>query len=551
MESQGNFDRVGSVLIGKGNFLSFVLILIPFFYDLSVRFGVGEALILTGSASLLFIFLLLLLLKFAFRSTMRYFAAMALLVAGYAILYVALQTPLNPYAFVGVLPAGLMTYAYGAKGRTLGHLLVLNITVLNYLLQIQTVGASWASFSQLISYLATLALLIEFVAVTVELSKQEMREVNEYNQRIRIEHQRLLSLINNIGDAVIATDFQGRIQTYNGAALELLDTNISLTGKQLASVFDLIDKDGQAVDLIAEARGVQRTIRRNDLRLRYAPNDTANLYLNVTPIKVGYGQQSERGFTLIMRDITKEKSLEEERDEFVSVVSHELRTPVTITEGKVSNALLLLNQDETDREKLNKSLSQAHHQVVYLSNMINDLSSLARAERAESQMDLESIDPNDLLKEIGSSYSIEAKGQGLEFEVIPGPGDMPRLYTSRLYLLEVLQNFVTNSLKYTREGKITVSVKPVAEQKVEFRVSDTGIGISKSDQKHLFEKFFRSEDYRTRESNGTGLGLYITHKLIAKLQGQVEIDSELDHGSTFKLTVGSLKETSRRSSQPA
>src|SRR5690606_27247511 len=207
--------------------------------------------------------------------------------------------------------------------------------------------------------------------------------------------------------------------------------------------------------LLVEARKLQRTIRRNDIRLRYSPDDIANLYVNITPIKVGYGQQSEKGFTLILRDITKEKSLEEERDEFISVVSHELRTPVTITEGKVSNALLLIEKEDTDKDRLKQSLNEAHNQVVYLSNMINDLSSLSRAERAESRMDLESVNPRQLADELAASYSVQAQEKGLEFILDYEPG-LENIITTRLYLQEVLQNFLTNAVKYTQQVKVTL-----------------------------------------------------------------------------------------------
>ncbi|HEX9595213.1 MAG TPA: ATP-binding protein, partial [Candidatus Saccharimonadales bacterium] len=483
--------------------------------------------------------------KLAVKSTVGYSLVLAAMILGYGVIYFMLQMSLNVFAFVGVLPAGLLAYAFGHKGRILGHLFVLNIIAWNFVYATAGQDIGWTDFSQLVGYLSLVALMIEFVSENVELSKQELQDISQSNHRIRVEHQRLLSLINNIGDAVIGTDYEGTIQTYNGAALELLDTNVSITGRRLGDVCDLIDSEGNQVDLVAEARKVQRTVRRNDIRLRYEPEDIANLYINVTPIKVGYGQQSEKGFTLILRDITKEKSLEEERDEFVSVVSHELRTPVTITEGKVSNALLLIDKDEADREKLKKSLSQAHEQVVYLANMINDLSSLARAERSESQMDLESIEPKKLADALAASYSIQAQEKGLAFD-LHYADNLPTLYTSRLYLQEVLQNFLTNSIKYTKQGKITLAVEPAGPGKVLFSVIDTGIGISKSDKKHLFEKFFRSEDYRTRESSGTGLGLYVTRKLIHKLQGKVEIDSTINQGSTFKVTVGSLEKKPRR-----
>ncbi|HEU4715655.1 MAG TPA: ATP-binding protein, partial [Candidatus Saccharimonadales bacterium] len=113
--------------------------------------------------------------------------------------------------------------------------------------------------------------------------------------------------------------------------------------------------------------------------------------------------------------------------------------------------------------------------------------------------------------------------------------------TSRLYLKELLQNFVTNAIKYTREGSITMVVKRDGD-KITFEVKDTGIGISKSDQAKIFTKFYRSEDYRTRETNGTGLGLYVATKLAKKLGTHIKFKSRLNHGSSFSITIPAVEE---------
>jgi signal transduction histidine kinase len=107
---------------------------------------------------------------------------------------------------------------------------------------------------------------------------------------------------------------------------------------------------------------------------------------------------------------------------------------------------------------------------------------------------------------------------------------------SRLYLKELLQNFITNSIKYTKDGSITLRVNRKGKNII-FEVSDTGIGISKSDQAKIFNKFYRSEDYRTRETGGTGLGLYVAVKLAKKLGTRIELISRLNHGSSFSITL--------------
>jgi signal transduction histidine kinase len=114
------------------------------------------------------------------------------------------------------------------------------------------------------------------------------------------------------------------------------------------------------------------------------------------------------------------------------------------------------------------------------------------------------------------------------------------LKSSRLYVREILQNFITNAIKYTQAGSITIGAKQQKDG-VLFEVIDTGIGISKGDQERVFDKFFRSEDYRTRENNGTGLWLYVTMKLARLIHAKIDLESELDKGSTFNIFVPSIQ----------
>ena len=108
--------------------------------------------------------------------------------------------------------------------------------------------------------------------------------------------------------------------------------------------------------------------------------------------------------------------------------------------------------------------------------------------------------------------------------------------TSRLYLEEMLQNFITNAIKYTQAGSVTLTIKRT-DNKIVFAVTDTGIGIAKNEQKKVYQKFYRSEDYRTRETSGTGLGLYVVQKLAKKMETEVELTSRLNHGSTFSFEL--------------
>lgn len=372
-------------------------------------------------------------------------------------------------------------------------------------------------------------------------------EPSEQQKSINLEHQQLRALINSMADGVIATDEQGKITMYNGAALNILDKNSALDASYIGNALKLIGENDQPIDstrLIVSTK--IQTISR-DYRLKYSDGSIINVYLSIAPVKPGYGSVSQGGFVILVRDITKEKSLEDERDEFISVVSHELRTPVTIAEGNLSNAQIIMDRGN-DQVKLKETLVQAHDQILFLASLINDLSTLSRAEHGTLDVDYVSINVPQLVQKLVDNYtpSVEKKGLKLFAEVDP---TLEVLQSSSLYVREILQNFITNAIKYTEQGHITISVKP-ANGGVKFIISDTGIGISKNDQERVFSKFFRSEDFRTRKNSGTGLGLYVTMKLAKMINAQVSLDSTLNQGSSFTIYIPNMELGERASVVP-
>lgn len=389
-----------------------------------------------------------------------------------------------------------------------------------------------------------LLILVTLVTSTI-IVRAEQQDNPAHAKLVLLERERLQALINSMADGVITTDRSGFVVLYNGAALELLDLNVSLENKPLKNFMHLIDKGGAPVDVFELAKSAKTYFVSRDLSLVLSDNESIKLYLSISPVRIGYESGGTHGYVILIRDITKEKSLEEERDEFISVVSHELRTPIAIAEGDISNAQLLAQKGE-DMPKITQTLQQAHDQVVFLADMINDLSTLSRAERGKLEVSPEEIDPSTVLKALATSYGEEAKQKGLQLTTNAEPG-VERFVSSKLYVQEILQNFVTNAIKYTNEGSVTITAKKHPKGVI-FAITDTGIGISKTDLKHVFDKFFRSEDYRTRETSGTGLGLYVTKKLANLIGATLEIESELNKGSTFSVIIPSL---SKPSTQPA
>jgi two-component system, OmpR family, phosphate regulon sensor histidine kinase PhoR len=387
-----------------------------------------------------------------------------------------------------------------------------------------------------------LAVLSVFVVGVAALSLTRAQETDsrilaKSKKEEELQRDSILTLVNNLADAVLSTDKNGIITVFNAASLGLLDTNEGLSGKHIDDVITLYGEDDKVVrfiDLLKKSRSVSISDTLNTV----VGGEEVRLELTYSPIRNSYHRSkqgnSQDGYIIILRDITKAKSLEEERDEFISVVSHELRTPITIAEGTISNAQLMFERDDIHDDLLRKGLANAHEQVVFLAKMVNDLSTLSRAERGVADT-AEDIDVKSLLENLYTEYANEAvkKGLHLNLDLPPSPGTVN---VSRLYLHELLQNFITNAIKYTKEGTVTISAVSDTST-ISFIVRDTGIGISKADQAKIFQKFYRSEDYRTRETGGTGLGLYVAAKLAKKIGCTIELSSRLNHGSSFSITL--------------
>ncbi len=353
-----------------------------------------------------------------------------------------------------------------------------------------------------------------------------------------LERERLTSLINSMADGVFAIDNHLKVIVYNGAALNILDVNTMAPGADITKVLHLLNKANRRIsveDLIKRAHTAWSS---RDYKLVYGDKSSIHVYISIAPVHLGYGKNSDQGYVIVLRDITHEKSLEEERDEFISVVSHELRTPIAIAEGNLSNAQFIMQKHKTHADVVS-AVKQAYDQVEFLSGMINDLSMLSRAERGKLTVETSDINAHDLIKSIVDNYSPQAESKGLKLhsEI---DGSLELLHSSELYVKEILQNFITNAIKYTKEGSVTISATPHLKG-IMFTVRDTGIGISKGDQEKVFDKFFRSEDYRTRETGGTGLGLYVTAKLANLIHASISLDSELNKGSTFSIYIPNLK----------
>jgi two-component system, OmpR family, phosphate regulon sensor histidine kinase PhoR len=384
-------------------------------------------------------------------------------------------------------------------------------------------------------YAAIMTLLV--VILLFDPKSNEDEEECSDDQLIELEDDKreIKSLLESVSDGVFVVDADGKITFYNQAALVALDIIASkeqIVGKDIDILMPTIGESGpEPVTKKVFILG-QQSIR-NDFRI-VTPERTIRLHTNISPV-VGAKDEIE-GAIVFFRDITREKRAEEQRSEFTAIASHELRTPLSVIEGYLYYVLdpkAKLKYSKETREYIEK----AHEAASELNHLVTDILTIVRAEDNELQVSLKEVDLKKLIKDTLKSLEIKAREKGLkiEFKVVTNK-KLPKITTDPIKIREIINNLVSNAIKFTDTGAVTVELGMLKNELI-VTVIDTGIGIEKEDMKNIFNKFYRAENYRIRKTSGAGLGLYIVKTLIERLGGRVGVQSEFGKGSRFYFTL--------------
>jgi signal transduction histidine kinase len=234
------------------------------------------------------------------------------------------------------------------------------------------------------------------------------------------------------------------------------------------------------------------------------------------------------------------------KSEFLANTSHELRTPLN---GMIGFLKLVLDGMADDPEEQQEFIQEAHKSALHLLNLINDVLDIAKIEAGKMQIDMAPVNLKELLADVENFSRPQAEQKGLYFNIlIPATRDEITLNGNYQRLLQVLLNLVSNAVKFTHEGGITISAE-VKSQRVDYQgstwpgtvkvsVADTGIGVSLEKQDRLFQTFSQVDGERTRQYGGTGLGLAISQKLVEAMGGVVQFISMGEGlGSTVTFTA--------------
>jgi PAS domain S-box-containing protein len=324
-----------------------------------------------------------------------------------------------------------------------------------------------------------------------------------------------------IGDGVALVDRSGRIRLWNAAAGVITGLQSSdVLGKQAAAA---IPGWSAVSELIPVAAGGE-SARAENIPLQIGERE---LWLSISA--VGY----EEGTVYAFRDLTDERALETMRQDLVATVSHELRTPLAAIYG----AALTLRRDDVELEGRlhDKLLEVIAEESNRLSDIVNDLLLASQLDTGTLRATIERCDPREI-----AQLEIDAARMHLPETielVLAAPDDLPAVAADPGQLRQVLGNLIENAIKYSPGGgTIDVTVEPV-DRHVRFAIRDSGLGIPKSEQRRIFEKFYRLDPDMARGIGGTGLGLYICRELVRRVDGRIWVESDGSSGSTFVVEI--------------
>lgn len=355
--------------------------------------------------------------------------------------------------------------------------------------------------------------------------------MNNKDKDLAVEIARSEAFFDSIGEAVIATDEEGRIMRVNTATLELFEhREEDLLDKKYMTTVPAYTLGGDPIEAIN--RPIMRSLlegRSISETLMYVKGDGRRFpaHVTVSPIML---KGKPVGTIQVVRDITREQEIDHAKTEFVALASHQLRTPLTAMRW-YSELLLKGKMGDLTKDQ-RRALEEIYDVNLRLIDLVGALLSVARIEIGTLAMTPEPSDIVQLARDVVFELRPTIAEKNLAFA---------EKYDSHIPLMQldpdltriIFQNILTNAVKYTPEGgKVKLEIEK-RKQSILIIVSDNGYGIPKRQQRHMFSKLFRADNARQQDTDGTGLGLYIVKSIVANANGKIWFESEENVGTVF------------------
>jgi PAS domain S-box-containing protein len=365
-----------------------------------------------------------------------------------------------------------------------------------------------------------------------------MEDLDQAKESILVEKGKDEAMLASIGDGLVATNEAGHVTVVNQAAQEMLGYAIEeILGKPMVDVLKLEDEAGRTVH--DQDRPISSVISNKkpivNAKGYYARKNGEKFPVNftLTPILI---KGKLIGTIEVFRDITRDTEIDRAKTEFVSLASHQLRTPLGIGKWYL--------EAMKDAGYLNGAppIAREYFDEVYKSNerllsLVRDLLSISRIDQKKIRNAPQMLNIKDLIEKIVKKMSILAAKTNITLHLDIKKQKVPDLFLDVLRVQEVIENLIANAIQYSVSPATVEVVVDQQENNIIVAVRDYGIGIPKEDQKKLFVKFFRSANAMMKNTEGSGLGLYVVKSYVEGWGGTLKVESEEGKGATFTIEL--------------
>lgn len=335
----------------------------------------------------------------------------------------------------------------------------------------------------------------------------------EHIRSISDEHNKLNTVLKNVSQGIIAVDGGGNVVFANKSVFSIFDSAVDVIGKNIVYLIDDVSLCEKITAVLNENHQIEHSYKNKELSVA---------------IRTVEGGDSTVSSIVIITDVTKEKTLQNQKNDFFANASHELKTPVTVMQGLSE---ILLAKDGLD-EVSKKQVKRINSESIRLASLISDMLKLSKLENGElDNLSLVDVD----LRKIANEVVLELNEELEKRNVTADINGTAVIKADNAKIFEVLQNLLSNAVHYNKDGgKIEVNIID-GDDKVTLQVTDTGIGIEKENIPRLCERFYRVDKSRSKKTGGTGLGLAIVKHVCALYKADLSIDSEIGVGTTVTI----------------
>ncbi len=356
-------------------------------------------------------------------------------------------------------------------------------------------------------------------------------DLSASSKLLNYRQSKIESVLQALPEAVIVFDESGDVSFVNAKVASWLNVTVETIKNNEVSMWS---DDTSVVKYIQNIKNNPTSNYPSD-SLEFSPGHLVNKHiaLKAYPLFSPKDEKRVYGTLLLFQDITDMHHAKHSRGEFVAHVAHELKTPLNVL---AMYSETLQREEGQSVEFRTEAINVISDEVERISMLINNLLSITKIEMGSLNLERQHVKLRDLLIDTFETIKRSSRSKDLDFQ-IDVPKEIPPIYVDKDLLRIAINNLLTNAIKYSNDkGFISLSAEQI-DNSIIVKVRDSGIGISKEDQHHIFDKFYRSNSQEVRDRTGHGLGLSLAKDIVHLHQGIINVQSELDQGAEFTITL--------------